>query len=206
MSEMNNHYLDNPQYPQYSTGTWRNLVTCQEVGHNLGLDHQDENYGNTPMDTCMDYTSPNTVMISMETPNKKDYDCLCSSGMYPLSDVCTEPAEDPVTTLPPPPAEDPVTTLPPPPACDEMGRNQCKTTTGCKWKGRCVSSPRFLLRRNEAPWEDKSSQAFTVAQGRMFPQFGERSSAHPQTETHAVYVQKDPKNSKIVIITHLFLA
>jgi signal transduction histidine kinase len=32
--------------PTYNTTTWRNLVSCQEVGHTLGLDHQDENFNN----------------------------------------------------------------------------------------------------------------------------------------------------------------
>lgn len=31
---------------RYNTPAWRNLVTCQEVGHTFGLDHQDENFDN----------------------------------------------------------------------------------------------------------------------------------------------------------------
>ena len=31
---------------QYNTTAWRNLVSCQEVGHTFGLDHQDENFSN----------------------------------------------------------------------------------------------------------------------------------------------------------------
>jgi hypothetical protein len=30
---------------------------CQEVGHTFGLDHQDENFNNTNLGTCMDYTN-----------------------------------------------------------------------------------------------------------------------------------------------------
>lgn len=41
---------------QYNTPAWRNLVSCQEVGHTLGLDHQDTNFNNTPLGTCMDYS------------------------------------------------------------------------------------------------------------------------------------------------------
>jgi hypothetical protein len=57
----------------YNTTAWRNLVMCQEVGHTLGLDHQDENFDNANLGTCMDYTSdPSTN----QHPNKHDYDEL----------------------------------------------------------------------------------------------------------------------------------
>ncbi|HEX6871286.1 MAG TPA: hypothetical protein VF163_09340, partial [Micromonosporaceae bacterium] len=42
---------------QYNTPSWRILVMCQEVGHTFGLDHQDENFNNANLGTCMDYTS-----------------------------------------------------------------------------------------------------------------------------------------------------
>ncbi len=58
---------------QYNTPAWRNLVTCQEVGHTFGLDHQDENFDNPNLGTCMDYTNdPSTN----QHPNKHDYDEL----------------------------------------------------------------------------------------------------------------------------------
>lgn len=41
----------------YNTPGWRDLVMCQEVGHDFGLGHQDENNGNLNLGTCMDYTS-----------------------------------------------------------------------------------------------------------------------------------------------------
>jgi len=41
----------------YDTPAWRQLVICQEVGHTFGLDHQDTNFRNTNLGTCMDYTS-----------------------------------------------------------------------------------------------------------------------------------------------------
>ena len=54
----------------YNTTAWRNLVSCQEVGHTLGLDHQDENFDNANLGTCMDYTSnPGTN----QHPNNHDY-------------------------------------------------------------------------------------------------------------------------------------
>lgn len=58
---------------QYNTSAWRQLVTCQEVGHTFGLDHQDENMANPNLGTCMDYTnSP----ASNQHPNSHDYEEL----------------------------------------------------------------------------------------------------------------------------------
>lgn len=57
----------------YNSPAWRNLVMCQEVGHTLGLDHQDEAFDNPNLGTCMDYTSsPGTN----QHPNQHDYDQL----------------------------------------------------------------------------------------------------------------------------------
>ena len=57
----------------YNTTAWRNLVMCQEVGHTLGLDHQDTIFGNGNLGTCMDYTNlPDTN----QHPNQHDYDEL----------------------------------------------------------------------------------------------------------------------------------
>jgi len=59
--------------PTYNTSAWRNLVMCQEVGHTFGLDHQDENFSNPNLGTCMDYTNdPSTN----QHPNNHDYDEL----------------------------------------------------------------------------------------------------------------------------------
>lgn len=59
--------------PTYNTSAWRNLVVCQEVGHTLGLAHQDEDFNNANLDTCMDYTlDPG----SNQHPNQHDYDEL----------------------------------------------------------------------------------------------------------------------------------
>lgn len=57
----------------YNTPEWRALVTCQEVGHTFGLGHQDENFNNKNLDTCMDYTNSPT---SNQHPNSHDYDQL----------------------------------------------------------------------------------------------------------------------------------
>lgn len=57
----------------YNTPAWKNLVMCQEVAHTLGLDHQDETFGNPNLGTCMDYTNdPSTN----QHPNQHDYDEL----------------------------------------------------------------------------------------------------------------------------------
>ena len=46
---------------------------CQEVGHTVGLDHQDEIFDNTNLGTCMDYTNdPSTN----QHPNAHDYEQL----------------------------------------------------------------------------------------------------------------------------------
>jgi hypothetical protein len=58
---------------KYNTTAWRNLVMCQEVGHTLGLGHNDENFENTPTGTCMDYSNdpePN------QHPDAHDYEQL----------------------------------------------------------------------------------------------------------------------------------
>ncbi len=59
--------------PAYNTPAWRSMVMCQEVGHIFGLDHQDEDFGNPNLGTCMDYTSdPSTN----QHPNAHDYEML----------------------------------------------------------------------------------------------------------------------------------
>jgi len=56
--------------PTYNTPAWRQSVTCQEIGHAFGLDHQSEDR-NVNMGTCMDYYGvPNL------RPNPHDYDQL----------------------------------------------------------------------------------------------------------------------------------
>ncbi len=69
---------------KYNTPAWRNLVSCQEVGHTLGLDHQDENFDNANLGSCMDYTNdPSTN----QHPNSHDYDQLVS--IYSHTDSTT---------------------------------------------------------------------------------------------------------------------
>ena len=68
--KLNDSYFNTAQY---NTTAWRNLVSCQEVGHTFGLDHQDTNFDNPNLGTCMDYTNdPSTN----QHPNTHDYDEL----------------------------------------------------------------------------------------------------------------------------------
>ncbi len=66
-TKLNDTYFSKPPY---NTTAWRNLVTCQEIGHNFGLDHQDEEFSNTSLNTCMDYTNN---PASNQHPNAHDY-------------------------------------------------------------------------------------------------------------------------------------
>lgn len=70
--KMNDTYFNSPTY---NTVAWKNLVMCQEVGHTFGLNHQDENFTNANLGTCMDYTN---TPVSNQHPNQHDYDMLAS--------------------------------------------------------------------------------------------------------------------------------
>ncbi|MEO6059482.1 MAG: hypothetical protein ABIQ05_05910 [Candidatus Limnocylindria bacterium] len=67
--KLNDTYFDTASY---NTPAWRNLVMCQEIGHTLGLDHQDATFGNPNLGTCMDYTSDPDGPPSNEHPNSHD--------------------------------------------------------------------------------------------------------------------------------------
>ncbi|MEK7576366.1 MAG: hypothetical protein AAB482_01595 [Patescibacteria group bacterium] len=68
--KLNDTYFNTPTY---NTSAWRNLVMCQEIAHTVGLDHQDEDFYNAPLGTCMDYTIDPTPN---QHPNQHDYDEL----------------------------------------------------------------------------------------------------------------------------------
>jgi hypothetical protein len=79
--KMNDTYFNTTTY---NKPAWRALVMCQEIGHIFGLDHQDENFSNTPLGTCMDYSSdPNPN----QHPNAHDYEML--EEMYAHLDTTT---------------------------------------------------------------------------------------------------------------------
>lgn len=52
----------------YNDPTWKQSVTCQELGHNVGLGHQDEDFDNESLYSCMDYQNPPYAY-----PNSHDY-------------------------------------------------------------------------------------------------------------------------------------
>jgi len=76
-TKLNDTYFD---AGYYNNGDWRQSVTCQEIGHDLGLDHQDEDFGNVALETCMDYQDP-----PWPFPNAHDYEQLV--GMYEHMDA-----------------------------------------------------------------------------------------------------------------------
>ena len=61
---------------KYNTPAWRQLVICQEVAHDFGLDHQDENFSNPNLGSCMDYTDDPDGPPSNEHPNTHDFEQL----------------------------------------------------------------------------------------------------------------------------------
>lgn len=67
--KMNDTYLN--QAP-YNTTAEKNHVMCQEVGHTLGLGHQDES--GASLATCMDYSQS----LDSQHPNQHDYDELAT--------------------------------------------------------------------------------------------------------------------------------
>ena len=73
LTKVNDTYFNTATY---NTPAWRKLVMCQEVGHTFGLNHQDENFNNANLGTCMDYTSDPGGPPSNEHPNAHDYDQL----------------------------------------------------------------------------------------------------------------------------------
>lgn len=73
VSKLNDTYFDTADY---NTPAWRQLVMCQEIAHDFGLDHQDEAFGNKNLGTCMDYTSNPEGPPSNLSPNKHDFDQL----------------------------------------------------------------------------------------------------------------------------------
>ena len=71
-TKLNDSYFNTATY---NKPAWRNLVTCQEIAHNVGLAHQDENFNNANLNTCMDYTN---LPDSNQHPNSHDFQQLAS--------------------------------------------------------------------------------------------------------------------------------
>lgn len=71
-TKLNDTYFSQSFYNNFD---WKQSVTCQELGHNVGLDHQDEDFNNQSLFSCMDYQNP-----PYEYPNPHDYEQL--EGIY----------------------------------------------------------------------------------------------------------------------------
>lgn len=52
-TKVNDSYFNTPTY---NTPAWRQAVMCQEIGHDYGLGHQDEDFNTDDTRSCMDYT------------------------------------------------------------------------------------------------------------------------------------------------------
>ena len=70
ITKLNDTYFNTAQY---NTPSWRALVTCQEIGHDYGLGHQDEDFATDATTSCMDYTSQ---PAGNEHPDAHDYEQL----------------------------------------------------------------------------------------------------------------------------------
>ena len=65
-TKLNDTYFDTTTY---DTPEWRQMIACQEIGHAFGLGHQDVDFDNTSLGTCMDDTSDPS---SNQHPNTHD--------------------------------------------------------------------------------------------------------------------------------------
>jgi hypothetical protein len=83
-TKLNDSYF-NAEY--YDKDDWKQSVTCQELGHNVGLGHQDEDFGNTSLLSCMDYQDP-----PYEHPNTHDFEQL--ESIYDHIDASDSYASD----------------------------------------------------------------------------------------------------------------
>lgn len=70
ITKLNDTYFNTTTY---NTPAWRALVMCQEIGHDYGLGHQDEDFNTDNTTSCMDYTS---VPEGNEHPDQHDYEQL----------------------------------------------------------------------------------------------------------------------------------
>ena len=81
ITKLNDTYFNTAQY---NTPAWRRMVTCQEIAHDFGLDHQDETFANANLGSCMDYTDDpdggaggaSSNDPSNEHPNAHDFEQL----------------------------------------------------------------------------------------------------------------------------------
>ncbi len=69
-TKLNDTYFD---AAPYNTPTWRQLVTCQEIGHDYGLGHQNEDFSTDLTTSCMEYTD---LPEGNEHPDAHDLEML----------------------------------------------------------------------------------------------------------------------------------
>ena len=75
-TKLNDTYFNTATYNKPS---WRRMVTCQEIGHDYGLAHVNENFNDPNTGSCMDYTNDparNDGAGTNEYPNAHDYSLL----------------------------------------------------------------------------------------------------------------------------------
>jgi hypothetical protein len=100
-TKVNDYYFDQPQY---NSPAWRQFVMCQEVGHDFGLDHQDETFDNPNLGSCMDYTNDpdggpggaSNNDPSNEHPDSHDYQTL--SSIYSHTDSAATASPSPANS------------------------------------------------------------------------------------------------------------
>ena len=93
-AKMNDTYFNTATYNTYS---WRQLVMCQEIAHGLGLAHQDEDFSNLNLGSCMDYTSSPS---GNEHPNAHDYEEI--EIIYAHLDTTTTVGSSTLSSIMPP--------------------------------------------------------------------------------------------------------
>lgn len=94
ITKVNDTYFDTPTY---NTPAWRRLVMCQEIAHDFGLDHQDENFSNPNLGSCMDYTNDPDGPPSNEHPDEHDFDMLVQiyAHLDSSATIASAPASSP---------------------------------------------------------------------------------------------------------------
>ena len=88
VTKLNDTYFNTATY---NTPSWRGLVMCQEIGHDYGLDHQDEDFNTDNTNSCMDYTNN---PAGNEHPDAHDYEQLeiIYSHAHSSSSTATAPS------------------------------------------------------------------------------------------------------------------
>ncbi len=69
-TKLNDTYFSSPSY---ADEVWKQLVACQEIGHDYGLTHQNEDFSTDLTNSCMEYTS---LPAGNDHPDQHDYDQL----------------------------------------------------------------------------------------------------------------------------------